>query len=152
MKPSHHHREELQKYAKVCKSCKLFDPFYQKHGGSIEGPSHINESERIDFIFITDKLLSFIKACGPTAFNELTTSDHKAFYINILREGIMKRIEINPTSPFTRNVQSNNPQAMASCILVWKLTPSSRISMVLEANHGGVGSLSSLGYVFLRGI
>ena len=69
--------------AKPCKACKLFDPLYQNHGESIEGPSHINGSERIDFIFITDKLLSFIKACGPTAFNELTTSNHKAFYIDI---------------------------------------------------------------------
>ena len=66
--------------AKVCKACRLFDPMHQKHGESIEGPSHINGSERIDFIFITSKILPFIKACGSTAFNEITTSDHKGYY------------------------------------------------------------------------
>ena len=33
------------------------------------------------------------KIIGSTAFNELTTSYHKDFYIDILSEGIMKRIE-----------------------------------------------------------
>ena len=98
--------------SKVCKACRLFDPLHQKHGESKEGQSHINGSERIDFIFVTSKLLPFIKACESTTFNELTTSDHKGYYIDILREGIMKRIEANPASPFTRNVQSNNPQAL----------------------------------------
>ena len=98
--------------AKVCKGCKLFDPLFQKHEKSIEGPSHINGSERIDFIFVTDKLLPFIKVCGPTAFNELTTSDHKGLYIEISREEIRKRLESNSSSPFTRNVQSNNSQAI----------------------------------------
>ena len=79
--------------AKVCKACKRFDPLYQQHGESIEGPSHINGSDKMYFIFVTTKLLPFIKSCGSTAFNELTTSDHKGFYIDILREGIMKRIE-----------------------------------------------------------
>ena len=101
--------------AKVCKACKLFDPMYQQHGEAIGGPSHINGSERIDFIFVTDKILPFIKACGSTAFNELTISDHKGFYIDILREGIMKRSESILTSPFSRSVQSNNPQAIRKC-------------------------------------
>ena len=53
-----------------------------------------------------------MKAYGSTAFNELTTSDHNVFYIDISCEGILKRLETNPTSPFTRNVQSNNSQAI----------------------------------------
>ena len=46
------------------------------------------------------------------AFNELTTSDHKGLYIEISREEIRKRLESNSSSPFTRNVQSNNSQAI----------------------------------------
>ena len=98
--------------AKVCKACKLFDPLYQTYDESIEGPSHINGSKRIYFIFVTAKLLPFMKAYGSTAFNELITSDHKGLYIDISREGILKRLQTNPTSPITRNVQSNNPQAI----------------------------------------
>ena len=70
----------------------------------------MNVPERIDCIFVAAKLLPFIKVSGSTVFNELTNSDHKVLYIDILREGIMKRLETNPTSPFKREVQANNPQ------------------------------------------
>ena len=70
--------------AKVFRECRLFDPLHQQHGETIEGPSHINRSERIDFIFVTAKLLPFIKTSKSTGFNKLTNLDHKGLYIDIL--------------------------------------------------------------------
>ena len=90
----------------------MFDLLHQQYGRTIEGPSHINGSERIDFIFVTAKLLLYIKVSGFTAFNDLKNLDHKGLYIYTLHEGIMKRLKTNLKSPFKRKIQSNNLQAI----------------------------------------
>ena len=63
--------------AQICKECNLYDLLNQYHVGKIEGPSHITGKDRIDFIFVTKKILPFIEACGATAFYEHTSSNHR---------------------------------------------------------------------------
>ena len=82
--------------AKVCKECKLSDPLHQHHDEIIEEPSHINGSERIYFIFVTAKLLPFVKASGSTTFNERANFDHKGLSIDIHRKGNMKLRDTDP--------------------------------------------------------
>ena len=69
--------------ATLCRIYKLHDPFTHRHGDAVEGPSHINGSHRIDYIFVSLKIIDSILACGATVFHDITTSDHKGFFLDI---------------------------------------------------------------------
>ena len=38
--------------AKMCRVCKLYDPFTHRHRDVVEGSSYINGSHRFDYIFV----------------------------------------------------------------------------------------------------
>ena len=63
-------------------------------------------------MFVTSKQLPFIAAYTSTVFNELTTSDHKSFHIDIRRDEIMKLKETSTSSPLYRSLQSNNSKVI----------------------------------------
>ena len=98
--------------ATLCRICKLHDPFTHRHGDAVEGPSHINGSHRIDYIFVSLNIIESILACGATAFHDITTSDHKGFFLDIDRNSLLKDKKSVTSSPFDRSLQSSNPQVI----------------------------------------
>ena len=80
---------------------KLYDPFTHLHGKECETNSQIRGSYRIDYYLCTYNLLKRIKLCGMTGFNDITSSDHYGFFLDVQSEAIT-----NP-KPSQHHLRSN---------------------------------------------
>ena len=96
----------------LCRKCKLHDPFTHQHGDAVKGPSHINGFHRIDYIFFSLKIIDSILVCGATTFHDITTSDHKVFFLDVDRNSLLKDKKSAATSPFDRSLQTFNLQVI----------------------------------------
>ena len=62
---------------------KLHGPFTHLNETKFETKSHLRGSYRIDYYFCTYKLLKSIKLCDMTSFNDITSSNHCGFYLDL---------------------------------------------------------------------
>ena len=69
--------------AKLCKECKLYDPFSHRHNEQQNSKSYIRGSDKIDFIFCSYNILKAVTSCGMNAFNEITVPDHCGLFLDI---------------------------------------------------------------------
>ena len=86
--------------ARLCHECKLYDPFTHLYGKECETNSQIRESYRIDYYLCTYNLLKRIKLCGMTGFNDITSSGHCGFYLDVKSETITNPQAISTISIF----------------------------------------------------
>lgn len=61
-------------------------------------------------MFATTTVLPFIEACGYTAFDEVTPSDHRGIFIDINLQGILHCTPSTISAPDTRVLSSQNPR------------------------------------------
>ena len=88
----------------------MIDPIANKHGTRNEPNTHKSGSKRIYYIFCTNGLTPFIRLCGILPFDFITTSDHRALYIDIdlalfLKDSLHKCIPNNE-----QLLRTNNPK------------------------------------------
>ena len=76
--------------AKMCKECKLYDPFAHRHNDQQKSKSYIRGSDKIDFLFCTYNIIKAVTRCGMTTFNEITVSDHCGLFIDVTKDTVMK--------------------------------------------------------------
>jgi hypothetical protein len=90
----------------------LVDPHVLKHGTEEEPATHERGSERIDYIFMTDKISEFLVAAGILEFHNFWKSDHRALYIDLDLEAFLggrpSPLEMNAN----RGLMSNDPRAV----------------------------------------
>lgn len=85
--------------AKRCRMCKLIDPFHHKLGTGKNNRSYLRGSNRIDFLLCTYNILTQVYQYEATGFNEVLTSDHRGFFLDLKRDSIFKKKEIVTSSP-----------------------------------------------------
>ena len=61
-------------------------------------------------------------ACGMTAFNEVTTTDHCGEFLDLLRTAVLENRSTPIPSPFDRKLQSNSPIAVRKYKKIFKET------------------------------
>ena len=98
--------------ARICRECQLFDPLNHRHGSKYDSKSFLKGSDRIDFFLCSLKILTTILGCGMTGFNNITTSDHCGFFLDLSRDVILKRKTTQISSPFERQLKSNSPKSV----------------------------------------
>ena len=96
----------------ICRECKLFDPLDQKHRNTCDSKSFLIGSDRIDFLLCPMVILTTILRCGMTGFNDITTSNHCGFFVDLSRDVILKGKTITIPSPFKRQSQSKSPKSV----------------------------------------
>ena len=64
----------------------------------------------IDYAFVTPEVIPFIKACGYTAFDEVTPSDHRGIFLDIDLQSLLRCSPSPIESPDTRILSSTNPR------------------------------------------
>ena len=97
---------------RICRECKLYNPLDHRHGDIGNTKSYIRGSNKIDFILCTYNLLKMMIACGMTAFNEVTTTDHCGGFLDLLGTIVLRNRSTPIPSPFDRRLQSNSPIAV----------------------------------------
>ena len=96
----------------ICRECKLFDLLNHRHGSKCDSKSFLKGSDRIDFFLCSLKILTTILRCGMTGFNDITTSDHCRFFLDLSRDVILKGKITQIPSPFERQLKSNSPKTV----------------------------------------
>ena len=76
--------------ARICRECKSFYPLNHRHGSECDSKSFLKGSNRIDFFLCSLNILTTVLRCGMTGFNDITTSDHCGFSLDLSRDILLK--------------------------------------------------------------
>ena len=98
--------------AKLCKTCQLYDPLTYRHDLPNSISTYIRGTKQIDYILVSVNILKALIQCGMTAFNELTTTDHRGFHLDLSYNKVLKQKVTKHPSPFNRKLQSNYPTSV----------------------------------------
>ena len=66
----------------------------------------------MDYYFCTYNLLEQIKLCGITGFNDITSSDHCGFFLDVESKALTNPQAISTPPPFERKLNSKSPKAI----------------------------------------
>ena len=77
--------------SRICQECKLFDSLSHRHGSECDSKSFLKGSNRIDLFLCSLNILTTVLRCGMTGFNDITTSDHCGFSLDLSRDILLKR-------------------------------------------------------------
>ena len=98
--------------ARICRECRLFDPLNHRHGSECDLKSLLKGSDRLDFSLCSIQILNTILKYGMTGFNDITTSDHCGFFLDLSRDVLLKGKTTPIPSPFERQLKSNSPKSV----------------------------------------
>ena len=93
--------------AKLCKVCQLYDLLTYRYDLPTNISTYIRGTKEMDYILVSLNILKALIQCGMTAFNGLTTTDHRGFCVDISYNKVLKQRVIKHPSPFNRKFQSN---------------------------------------------
>ena len=95
--------------ARLYSKCKLHHPITQNHGIGNEPNTFIRGSQRIDNVFCTKEISSFITICGIPSFGYISSSDDRRMYIDMKLVQYLRNIFINTNVNNSRLLQSKYP-------------------------------------------
>ena len=98
--------------AKLCKACQLYDPFNYRHNLPNNISIYIRGTKQIYFILVSYNILKKLIQCGMIAINELTTTDHRSFHLNLSYTKVMKQKANEVPCPFDRQLQLKCPTSV----------------------------------------
>ena len=93
---------------KLLQLTKLIDVINQKHGIRKEPNTHIRGCKRIDFLFCSEHMSTFIDKRDITPFIEIKSSDHRGSFLDLRLEAILKQSYIALPDHSSRPLQSSN--------------------------------------------
>ena len=71
------------KLTKWVKENQLYDPHLELHGCEDEPPTYARGKNRIDYILTSERMLNYVTGAGILPLHEITTSDHRALFVDI---------------------------------------------------------------------
>ena len=77
--------------AKLCKACQLYDPLTYRHDLPNNISTYIRGTKQIYYISVSVNILKALIQCGMTAFNVLTTTDHRGFHLDLSYNKALKQ-------------------------------------------------------------
>ena len=98
--------------SRICRECKLFYPLDHKHGNACDSKSFLRGSDRIDFILCSLAIPTTVLRYDLTEFNDVTTSDHCGFFLDLSRDVLLKGKATTIPSPFERQLQLKSPKSI----------------------------------------
>ena len=98
-------------FTKWISSHHLNDPYTLRHGFD-EPATHSRGSKRIDYILVSDGVLDHVTATGILPFDEIVTSDHRAFYMDVNLEALLLTTPQFLQAGTPRGIHSHNPKTL----------------------------------------
>ena len=93
---------------KLLQLTKLIDVISQQHGIRKEHNTHIRGRKRIEFLLCSEHIYTFIDKSGITPFNEITSFDHRGFFLDLRLKAFLKKSYIALPDHSSRPLQSSN--------------------------------------------
>lgn len=87
-----------------------------KHGFNTDIPTYKRRPRRLDYIFVSRRLLDHIKKCGYEKFDVRIVSDHRGYYADFSIKGLFDQQLPKLLSKMLRGIKGNNPVNIKKCI------------------------------------
>jgi hypothetical protein len=75
--------------AHLVTACDLADPHATFHGTDGEPSTYSRGSKRLDYVFVTQRVLQYIKYCGIDPFHQVLFTDHRGLFLDIDLKGLL---------------------------------------------------------------
>ena len=93
---------------KILQLTKLIDVISQQHGIRKEPNTHIRGRKHIEFLLCSEHIYTFIDKSGITPFNEIISSDHRGFFLDLRLKAFLKNSYVALPDHSSRPLQSSN--------------------------------------------
>eukprot|EP00980_Cylindrotheca_fusiformis_P031801 scaffold26994_cov313-Cylindrotheca_fusiformis.AAC.1 len=76
--------------ASICSRHQLVDAVTSRHPHACNTPTYSRGTKRLDYALLSPDLLPFLQASGLNQFNEVSTSDHRAIFLDLERSSLLR--------------------------------------------------------------
>jgi hypothetical protein len=89
--------------------CKSTDVHAHSHGIDGEPSTYVRRQRRLDYVFATDGVMQYVRACGIEAFFSTIHSDHRGLFLDLDLIGLLGGEMANLLPVALRGISSNSP-------------------------------------------
>jgi hypothetical protein len=93
--------------ARLITKCELVDPHAANHGTAQEPSTYSRGTKRLDYVFISPRVLPFIQHCGIDPFHQIIFTDHRGMFLDVDIKGLLGGEMAQIQTPQIRGVSSN---------------------------------------------
>ena len=95
----------------------LIDVHSHKHGLDTDILTYKRGPRRLDYMFVSRRLIDHIKRCGYEKFDTRMVSDHRGYFADFSIKGIFDRRLPKLLSNIMRGIKGNNPVNITKYII-----------------------------------
>ena len=96
--------------AKVLLAGNLVDVHEVKHGNECNITTYIRGRRRVDYCFVTPRLVAHVVRCGFEPFNAHHLADHRGYFVDFCIKGLFNRQIPAIVSAASRQIRSRHPK------------------------------------------
>jgi hypothetical protein len=89
--------ETINGLAHLASTCQLTDAHAHFHGIEDEPPTYVRGNRRLDYVFITEGVIPYVRACGIEPFFATIHSDHRGLFVDITATSAARDLRQLPT-------------------------------------------------------
>jgi exonuclease III len=124
----------------IASECELIDPWNQLYPNQSTLPTYIRGSKRLDYALISPKLVQSITAIGYLPFHYLSSTNHRALFLDFDTNKLFGNDNITLASEAGRSFTSRDPKTTETYIdTFWNHAMNNnlftKIDTALEADH-----------------
>ena len=98
--------------AKLVSDCHIIDPIAQARGHINKPETYIRGKDRINFLFCTLTIASFVTASGITTYDEIAPSDHRGEFLDIQLQKFLANSFQEVTDHTSRKLQTRDSEGV----------------------------------------
>jgi hypothetical protein len=101
---------------RLCSTLNLSDPWLQFHPEILTFATHERRQHQIDSVYVSHNLLSMVEAIGYSPVGLLSSSNHRAIFLQLSRTEKLFGSRTTLVPPHQRHVRSNDKQSVTTFI------------------------------------
>jgi hypothetical protein len=102
--------ETINGLAYLASTCQLTDAPAHFHGIEDESPTYVRGNRRLDYVFITEGVIPYVRACGIEPFFATIHSDRRGLFVDIDNAGLLGGEMAHLLPPALRGISGSCPQ------------------------------------------
>jgi endonuclease/exonuclease/phosphatase family metal-dependent hydrolase len=101
--------ETIDGLAHLVSTCLLMDVHAHFHGIKREPTTYVRGNRRLDYVFITEGVIPFVRAYGIEPFFATIHSDHQGLFLDLDLAGLLGSEMAQLLPPALRGISGNSP-------------------------------------------
>jgi hypothetical protein len=112
--------ESTDGLSNLVSTCKLTDVHAFFHDSSHEPATYVRGSKRLDYVFVSEGVLPFVRSSSIEPFFTIVHSDHRDLFLDVDLTALLGGELAKILPPALRGISSNSPNAEKYIDSVWK--------------------------------